>query len=260
MDLGLKDKVVIVTGGSSGIGEAITRLLAEEGAIPVIASRNAERNAALLEELNSSGKAAFTQTGELNDADFCEKIVNATFEKYGRINGLVNNAGRNDGVGLENGSPDAFAKSIYENLSHYYNLAHFALPFLKAAKGSIVNISSKVAITGQGGTSGYAAAKGAQLGLTREWAAELLPVGIRVNAVLPAEVMTPLYESWIQTFEKPMEKLAAIVSKIPLEQRMTNAAEIASATVYLLSAQASHITGQWWVIDGGYVHLDRALT
>ncbi len=260
MDLGLKNKVVIVTGGSSGIGEAITRLLAEEGAIPVIASRNAGRNGALLEELISKGQVAFSQTGELSEAVFCEKIVSATFEKYGRIDALVNNAGRNDGVGLASGNPEAFAASIHENLSHYYNLAHFALPFLKAAKGSIVNISSKVAMTGQGGTSGYAAAKGAQLALTREWAAELLPFGIRVNAVLPAEVMTPLYENWMQTFEKPAEKLASIVSKIPLEQRMTTAAEIASAAVFLLSAQASHITGQWWVIDGGYVHLDRALT
>lgn len=260
MDLGLKDKVVIVTGGSSGIGEAITRLLAAEGAIPVIASRDGQRNTALLGELMGKNQAVFAQSGELSDVGFCDRVITATFEKYGRIDALVNNAGRNDGVGLEKGNPEAFAESLHENLSHYYNMAHFALPFLKEAKGSIVNISSKVAMTGQGGTSGYAAAKAAQLGLTREWAAELLPFGIRVNAILPAEVMTPLYEDWIQTFAEPEEKLASIVSKIPLEQRMTTPAEIASSVVFLLSAQASHITGQWWVIDGGYVHLDRALT
>ncbi|MBI1225529.1 MAG: SDR family oxidoreductase [Bacteroidetes bacterium] len=260
MDLHLKDKVVIVTGGSSGIGEAITRLLAVEGAIPVIASRNTDRNETLLAELKSKNQNAFAFAGELSDAFFCERIVSETLARFGRIDALVNNAGRNDGVGLANGNPASFAQSVIENLGHYYYLAHFALPSLKEAKGSIVNISSKVAMTGQGGTSGYAAAKAAQLGLTREWAAELLPFGIRVNAILPAEVMTPLYESWINTFEKPSEKLASIVSKIPLEQRMTTSAEIASATVFLLSAQASHITGQWWVIDGGYVHLDRALT
>ncbi len=260
MDLQLKNKVIIVTGGSSGIGEAISRLLAEEGAIPVIASRNAARNAALQQELAAKGQPSHSFNGELSEADFCEKIVRETAERYGRIDALVNNAGRNDGVGLATGNPAAFANSFAENLSHYYNLAHFALPWLKEARGSIVNISSKVAMTGQGGTSGYAAAKGAQLALTREWAAELLPFGIRVNAILPAEVMTPLYENWMQTFEKPAEKLAAIVSKIPLEHRMTTADEIASATAFLLSAKASHITGQWWVIDGGYVHLDRALT
>lgn len=252
--------MVIVTGGSSGIGEAITRQLAEEGAIPVIASRNSKRNAELVAELSEKGQPAFCITGELSEVVFCEKVIDETVEKFGRIDALVNNAGRNDGVGLATGNPAAFAQSLHENLSHYYNLAHFALPWLKATKGSIVNISSKVAKTGQGGTSGYAASKGAQLALTREWAAELLPFGIRVNAILPAEVMTPLYENWIQTFENPKEKLQTIVSKIPLEHRMTTAAEIASATLYLLSVQASHITGQWWVIDGGYVHLDRALT
>ncbi len=252
--------MVIVTGGSSGIGEAITRQLAVEGAIPVIASRNSKRNVELVSELEEKGQTAFCISGELSEVDFCKKIIEETVEKYGRIDALVNNAGRNDGVGLASGNPFAFAKSLHENLSHYYNLAHFALPWLKATKGSIVNISSKVAKTGQGGTSGYAASKGAQLALTREWAAELLPFGIRVNAILPAEVMTPLYEKWIMTFENPEEKLQAIVSKIPLDHRMTTSNEIASATIYLLSAQASHITGQWWVIDGGYVHLDRALT
>ncbi len=260
MDLQLKNKVIIITGGSSGIGEAITRLLAEEGAIPVIASRNEARNAALQQELMINGQLSHSFLGELSEVGFCEKIVRETAERFGRIDAIVNNAGRNDGVGLASGNPATFMQSLTENLSHYYNLVHFALPWLKASKGSIVNISSKVAMTGQGGTSGYAASKGAQLALTREWAAELLPFGIRVNAILPAEVMTPLYENWIQTFEKPAEKLSSIVSKIPLEHRMTTAAEIASATAFLLSAQASHITGQWWVIDGGYVHLDRALT
>lgn len=260
MDLYLKNKVVIITGGSSGIGEAITRLLANEGAIPVIASRNAARNASLLAELHEKGQPAHGFQGELSDPVICEQIIQETADRFDRIDAIVNNAGRNDGVGLETGNPDAFMQSLHENLSHYYNLVHFALPWLKVSKGSIVNISSKVAMTGQGGTSSYAAAKGAQLALTREWAAELLPFGIRVNAILPAEVMTPLYESWIQTFEKPEEKLASIVSKIPLGHRMTTSAEIASATAFLLSAQASHITGQWWVIDGGYVHLDRALT
>lgn len=260
MDLQLNNKIIIITGGSSGIGEAITRLVAEEGAIPVVASRNEARNQALLAQLAEQGRAAHSFHGELSEPGFCEKIVRETAERFGRIDALVNNAGRNDGVGLASGNPAAFTQSLTENLSHYYNLSHFALPWLKASKGNIVNISSKVAMTGQGNTSGYAASKGAQLALTREWAAELLPFGIRVNAILPAEVMTPLYENWINTFEDPSEKLEAITAKIPLEHRMTTSREIASAATFLLSARASHITGQWWVVDGGYVHLDRALT
>jgi len=124
-----------------------------------------------------------------------------------------------------------------------------------------VNISSKVALTGQGGTSAYAAGKGAQLALTREWAAELLPYGIRVNAVMPAEVLTPLYKRWISTREDPAAALKSIEDKIPLGKRMTTAAEIAAMVVFLLSPkQSGHTTGQQILVDGGYTHLDRALT
>ena len=119
-------------------------------------------------------------------------------------------------------------------------MAHAALPALKASRGSILNIASKVAMTGQGGTSGYAAAKGAQLALTREWAIELLPYGIRVNAILPAEVDTPLYASWLKTFDDPAAKLASIVKNIPLEHRMTTPDEIAATAVFLLSPRSSH--------------------
>jgi L-fucose dehydrogenase len=134
------------------------------------------------------------------------------------------------------------------------------VPHLKATRGAIVNISSKTALTGQGNTSGYCASKGAQLSLTREWAAALLESGVRVNAVVPAEVMTPLYEQWISTFDDPQHKLAQITQKIPLGQRMTTAEEIARTTVFLLSGASSHTTGQWVFVDGGYTHLDRALS
>jgi len=149
---------------------------------------------------------------------------------------------------------------LRRNLLHYYNMAHFALPHLKHSRGAIVSIGSKTAVTGQGSTSGYASSKGAVMALTREWAAELLPYGIRVNTVLPAEVMTPLYRQWLDTFPNPQEKLETILSKIPLDKRMTTAEEIASTAVFLLSGKSSHTTGQHLFVDGGYVHLDRALS
>jgi L-fucose dehydrogenase len=150
--------------------------------------------------------------------------------------------------------------SLQNNLSHYYNLAHYALPYLKATKGNIVNIGSKVATTGQGNTSGYAASKGAINALTREWAVELLPFSVRVNTVIPAEVWTPLYETWIKSLPDPEEKLQSIVSKIPLEKRMTTSEEIAGMTVFLLSGLSSHTTGQIIYVDGGYTHLDRSVS
>ena len=259
MDLNLANKVYIVTGGAKGIGAAISKTIATEGGIAVIAGRNKADNQAIVDEIVKSGGKASYVTAELGSPETCSDVIDFTVEKYGRIDGLINNAGINDGVGLENGSPEKFFQSLQKNLSHYYSLAHFALPYLKKSKGNIVNIGSKVAVTGQGNTSGYAASKGAINALTREWAVELLPYSIRVNTVLPAEVWTPLYENWIKTLPNPEEKLAQIVAKIPLEKRMTTSEEIADMTVFLLSSRSSHTTGQIIFVDGGYTHLDRSL-
>lgn len=260
MDLGLKDKVVIVTGGAKGIGEAISKLVAAEGGIAVIAGRNAEDNEKTVQAIKSAGGKAFGIQAELGDVAECRKVIDTTVKQFGAIHALINNAGVNDGVGLESGNPEKFMASLQKNLSHYYNLVHYALPELKKNKGSVVNIGSKVATTGQGNTSGYAASKGAINALTREWAVELLPYSIRVNTVIPAEVWTPLYETWINSLPNPKEKLASIVSKIPLEQRMTTSEEIAAMTVFLISAHSSHTTGQIVYVDGGYTHLDRSIS
>jgi L-fucose dehydrogenase len=260
VDLGLKDKVVLITGGAKGIGAAIARTIAKERAIPVIIDRDREAAEKLHAELRQCHGDSYLVVAELNTPEACFAAVEQTFKKLGRIDALVNNAGVNDSVGLEKGSPDQFVASLHRNLLHYYNMAHYALPHLKRSAGSIVSISSKTAVTGQGGTSGYVASKGAILALTREWAVELLPYGIRVNAVVPAEVMTPLYQQWLSTFSNPEEKLKAVVARIPLGKRMTTSEEIAAMVVFLISCKASHVTGQHLYVDGGYVHLDRALT
>ncbi len=256
MDLQLENKVVLATGGAKGIGAAIVRAAAAEAAIPVIVDRDAEAGKNLHAEVRTSHMIV---ADLLSPAD-CQSAVDSTVEKFGRLDALVNNAGVNDKIGLEHGSPEQYTESLGRNLLHYYSMAHFALPYLKKTRGCIVNISSKTAITGQGGTSGYASSKGAILALTREWAAELLGYGIRVNAVVPAEVMTPLYRQWLATFPDPERKLQSVLAKIPLEKRMTSPDEIAAMVVFLLSARAAHITGQHVFVDGGYVHLDRALT
>jgi L-fucose dehydrogenase len=256
MDLGLNNSVIVVTGGGAGIGQAISRACLDEGATVVVLSRASDNVKNFLAEmLNRRRKCDFVEA-HLEDTSQCERAIEYVRSRYGNMLGLVNNAGANDGVGLENGSPERFVESLKHNLLHYY-----ALPMLKASRGSIVNISSKVALTGQGGTSAYAAAKGAQLALTREWAAELAPFGVRANAVLPAEVMTPLYRRWISTRENPQQAIEEITRRIPLGHRFTEAAEIAAMTVFLLSpTQSGHTTGQQIVVDGGYTHLDRALT
>ena len=257
MDLHLTDKVVIVTGGGSGIGGAITLELAAEGAVPVIFARRAP-DAAFLARLTAlSPRAAWIQADLSRDAD-CTKAVAEAHSRFGRIYGLVNNAGRNDGVGLEAG-PEAFRASLDQNLLHSYTLLHLLQDDIKASRGAVVNVSSKTAVTGQGQTSAYVAAKAAQLGLTREWAAALAPWGVRVNAVIPAEVMTPMYAAWLQTFPDPAAQLATITARIPLGHRMTHDHEIAAAVTFALSPRSAHTTGQWLFVDGGYTHLDRAM-
>lgn len=257
MDLGLKEKVIIVTGGARGIGEGIVNVLAAEGAIPVIIGKDEEDNIKALAKIGNRGHQV---VAELTDPKQCENAVAAIIGKYGRIDGLVNNAGVNDSINLENGSYEGLISSLHKNLVHYYLLAHHALPQLKKSKGAIVNISSKVAETGQGGTSAYAAANGGRNALTREWAVELLKYGIRVNAVIVAECYTPLYESWIKTLPDPEKKLQEIRNKIPFEKRMTTPEEIANMVVFLLSPRSSHTTGQLIHVDGGYTHLDRAIS
>ena len=259
MDLLLKDKVIIVTGGAKGIGGAITKTLASEGAIPFVVGRDENDNIAIINEIESNGGKAFYVTAELTQPLECKKAVDAVIKQFNRIDGLVNNAGVNDGVGLEKGNYEAFMASLHKNLVHYYLMAQHSLPYLIKTKGAIVNISSKTAETGQGNTSAYAASNGGRNALTREWAVELLKYGIRVNAVVVAESWTPLYESWINTFPNPKEKLDSIISKIPLEKRMTTTVEIANMVAFLLSERSSHTTGQLIHVDGGYVHLDRAL-
>jgi L-fucose dehydrogenase len=259
MDFQLQKKVIIVTGGAKGIGAGIAEILAAEGAIVAIVGRNEADNEAMVEQITAAGGHAIQVVAELTEPDACKHAVDTVVGQLGRIDGLVNNAGVNDGVGLENGNYEAFMASLHKNLVHYYLMAHYALPWLKATKGAIVNIGSKTAETGQGGTSAYAASNGGRNALTREWAVELLPYGIRVNAVIVAECWTPLYEKWIQTLPNPEAKLQEITQKIPLERRMTTSAEIANMVAFLLSDRSSHTTGQLIHVDGGYVHLDRAI-
>jgi L-fucose dehydrogenase len=259
MDLGLKDKVVIVTGGAKGIGAAVSRAFADEGAVPVILGRNPQEAQSLVTSLAAAGLRADSIEQELTDLTALEQSVAEVVDRHGRIDVVVNNAAVNDGAGLDAGT-DQFVRSLERNLIHVFALVRHCLPHLTASTGNIVNIGSKVATTGQGGTSGYAAAKGALNALTREWAVDLAPRGVRVNAVIPAEVWTEMYERWIAQQDDPDGRLKAITSCIPLGRRFTTPAEIAATTVFVASERSSHTTGQILYVDGGYTHLDRAAT
>ena len=260
MDLGLKGKVVVVTGAAGikgSIGETIVQHLAAEGAIPVIVCRN-DRGFGYEKALQDQGIDALFIKTDLSDYKQIEQAAKVIENKYGRVDALINNVGVNDGAGLD-ASMDDFMYSIKLNMVSYFAMTKYCLPMIKKVKGNILNIGSKVALTGQGGTSGYAAAKGGVYGLTREWAVDLIKYGIRSNAIVIAESWTPAYDNWIKTLENGKEKLQSIVKKIPLENRMTLPSEIADQCLFTISDKSSHTTGQFITVDGGYVHLDRSL-
>ena len=258
MDLQLVGKVAVVSGGCRGIGRAIVDALLGEGARVVVVDRDTAAGEQLAGARAATGDLAFA-AGDLAAAGTCARAIALAQGRFGSVDVLVNNAGRNDGVGLAAGA-DAFVQSLRGNLVPAYDLLHHALPALRRARGAVVNIGSKVAVTGQGGTSGYAAAKGALLALTREWALELAADGVRVNAVLPAEVWTPMYAEWLATQPDGEAQRARIERSIPLGRRFTTADEIAAMVVFLASPRSSHTTGQIVFVDGGYTHLDRRAT
>jgi L-fucose dehydrogenase len=260
MDLGLQGKVVVITGGAGikgSIGATIMQHLAGEGAIPVVIDRN-DRGFIYIKEIQNQGIDGLFCKADVTDPLEVQQAITQIAAKYGRIDALINNVGVNDGVGLD-ASYEEFLNSLKLNMVSYFLMVKYALPYLKASKGPILNIGSKVGLTGQGGTSGYAAAKGGVLGLTREWAVDLIEHSIRVNAIIIAECWTPAYENWIKTLENGKEKLKSIVKKIPLENRMTTPDEIADTCLFVISERSSHTTGQFIFCDGGYVHLDRSL-
>lgn len=258
MDLQLKGKVVLVSGGGAGIGSGIVVSLVKEGAVPIILTRSDKPE--FKKELDAMGADYEFHLIDLNNTDQIKPIVDDVEKRRGGIYGVVNNAGCNDNKAIEETSWQDFEKSLHGNLTHYYELVRAALPYLIKSKGSVLNITSKTALTGQGKTSAYAAAKGAILGLTREWAAAFLQYEIRVNAIVVSECWTPLYAKWIKTFDDPEARKKVITDKIPFQHRFTTIEEIGDNTVFLLSPVSSHTTGQWVFVDGGYVHLDRALT
>ena len=255
MDLELTGKVVIVTGGAKGIGAATVEAFAEEGSRVAVVDRDAESGAALAASLGSS--VQFIEA-DLSESEACRRAVEQTVSAFGGVDVLVNNAGFNDGLGLDT-PPEEFMTSVRSNLLHVYAMTHHALPHLQTGPGCIVNLGSKVSVTGQGRTSGYAAAKGAVNALTREWALALAPEGVRVNCVLPAECLTDQYERFFQSQPNPAAAQQAIGNLVPLGQRLTTPEEIAHTIVFLASPRSSHTTGQLVFVDGGYTHFDRAV-
>ena len=259
MDLYLKDKVVIVTGGTKGIGKGIVCSMANEDAIVMMVNRAGVEGPQIEKELYAQGKRVRYLEAELTEVSECKRVIDETISAYGRIDVIVNNAGGNNQKDLMT-PPEEFMKGMRDNLIHYYALVHYAHDYLIQSKGSIVNIGSHVSITGQGHTSAYVAAKGAIDGLTREWAAYFCDKGVNVNCVVPGSVWTNSYVKWAAQFPDPDARRRKAEQNIPFGQRMTTVEEFSDLVVYVASERSKHLTGEIIVCDGGYSRLDRVLT
>ena len=251
---------VAITGAGRGIALELVRQHLAAGDRVYGLVRNPE-GASALNEL-AAGSGGRLTVHQMDVADDASVAAGAAATGDGPIDLLYNVAGVTGVIPPQLDSVDwnDFDETMEIMVKGPLRVLVAFLPRMGAG-ARVINISSQLAASTwpYGGFYPYVAAKAAQLGLTREWAAAFLKDGVRVNAVIPAEVMTPLYANWLKTFDNPDERLAEITRRIPLGHRMTTPREIAGTVVFLLSPRSSHTTGQWLFPDGGYTHLDRAI-
>ena len=247
----LAGKVALITGGSKGIGLGCARVFGRHGAQVVLGSRGEEAGRAAETELRAAGIDATFISCDVADEAQMQNLVAQSVARYGRLDCLVNNAGWHPpAMSLEETSVADFERLLRLNLTSTFMGCKFALPHLVATRGSIVNMTSAVALIGQAAAVSYVSTKGGQIGLTRALAVDLAPKGVRVNGVAPAGVMTPLVKEWADTEYDPQQALDA-VHRWHLLGRMATAEEIGEVCAFLASAEASFLTGQILVPDGG---------
>ncbi len=245
----LKNRVVLVTGGGSGIGEAIVRQFAAQRAKVAFIDIAIEPSRALVRELTEAGTPAHFEPCDLTDIPALQRSVAAVRKLLGPIGVLVNNAAHDERHATEEVTEAQWDSRIAVNLKHQFFCAQAVIPDMKAAGGgSIINLGSISWIIGQGGMAGYTASKSAVLGLTRSLARDFGPYGIRVNAVAPGWIMTRRQlEKWITP-----ESEAQIMARQCLK-RALQPEEVAKFIVFLASEEASACTNQHYIVDGGWV-------
>jgi NAD(P)-dependent dehydrogenase (short-subunit alcohol dehydrogenase family) len=247
----LAGKVAIITGGSKGIGLGCTRIFAKHGCTVVIAARGEEAGGVAEKELVDAGHEALFVRCDVTSEEDMRRLVDTTTERFGRLDCVVNNAGWHPpAMSIDETSVEAFEQLLRLNLTSTFMGCKFAVPFLRESQGCIINMSSEVALVGQAKAPGYVSTKGGQLGLTRALALDLAADGVRVNAVCPAGVMTPLMREWADTEYDPEAALKMVDSWHPLG-RMATIEEIGEVCAFLASHEAAFLTGQTICPDGG---------
>ena len=246
------ERVVLLTGGTSGIGLAAARLFLQEGCTVALAGRTAERGEAALAalgELASDGRAAFF-AADLRCAKEAKRLVEAVCTRFSRLDVLVNSAGIYLERALEDLTEEEFEDVMDTNVKGTFFTTQAALAPLKASRGSIVNLSSDAGLHGNFLCTAYCASKGAVTLFTKALALELAPFGVRVNCVCPGDVATPMTEAQIRSAGDADEALRQMAGVYPLG-RIATPEEAAAVIFFLASEAASFVTGAAWSVDGG---------
>jgi NAD(P)-dependent dehydrogenase (short-subunit alcohol dehydrogenase family) len=247
----LTERVAVITGGSKGIGLGCAQVMGRHGAKVVIAARGQTEGEKAVGELVAAGVEALFVSTDVTQADQMQRLMDAALARFGRIDTLVNNAGWHPpAMSLAQTSLEDFEQLLRLNLTSTFLGCKLALPHLTQSRGSIINMSSEVALIGQAEAPAYVTTKAGQIGLTKALALDLASDGVRVNAVCPAGVMTPLMRDWAHTQYDPAAALAMVDSWHPLG-RMATSDEIGEVCAFLASDEASFMTGQTICPDGG---------
>lgn len=249
------DRVALITGGNSGIGEATAVRLAEEGAKVAIVARDRERGQALADQIGrDGGEAAFFEADMLNDDDI-KRMVDQVMERFGRIDVLVNNAGIINFGSVITADIDEWDTLMATNVRSVFLVSRYVLPhMIEAGGGSVVNLGSNLGLVGTRGAAAYATSKGAIVQLTRAMALDHVDDKIRVNAVCPGTIDTPLVQRQRvgRTEEQLRQSDERLKQRHPIG-RMGTPEEVANVIAFLASDEASFVTGSCYSVDGGYI-------
>jgi len=247
-----QDRVVVVTGGSKGIGEGCSRVFCGEGGRVAILARGREAGEALASELNEigPGRAVYFKC-DVGEHRQLHRAIEDTVDAFGRLDCIINNAGVHPpATSIDDTSVEDMEALMRVNYLSTFAGAKYALPHLRKTRGTIINMSSMTAILGQMHSGAYCATKGAQVSLTKALAIELGAEGIRVNAILPSNIDTPLMRDWAATLDDPASALDR-VSQMQVFGRMGTSEEMGRVALFLATEDSSFVTGQAIEAEGG---------